>query len=136
MSRGDIIDLLAGIGILLFIALLFYIKNKERDRIDKRRENSVGEKYMQLMAAFMRENRGKLTDMSEDSADMEVVGNDDSRENLSINQDKDKVDFQWSLSKGSTKLTRVFRFTNNETQEEIMKVIAEGITEAKKDNQL
>lgn len=133
MSQADIIDILFGIGILLLMTLYVLFINKQEDQLDKRRENSVGEKYMQLMSAFMREFNGKLTDMSENSAVMEVMGSDGSKEKLSIVQDKKGVNIHWTLSAGSTKLTREFKFTDNETQEEIMKVIALGITEEKKD---
>lgn len=135
MSQADIIDILFGIGILLLITLYGLFINKQEDQLNKRRENSVGEKYMQLMAVFMREFKGKLTDMSENSADMEVMS-DDGKENLSIIQGEKGVSFKWTLSSGSAKLTREFKFADNEAQEEIMKVIAEGIIEAKKDNQL
>lgn len=100
-----------------------------------RRDNSVGEKYMKLMSTFIRGEGGSLIDMSENSADMQVKEDDGTVERLSIVQHANGVSIKWSLTNDSNVISREFEFTNNESQNQIMRAIASGITEAKSKNQ-
>lgn len=45
---------------------------------------SAGEKYIQLMAAFMKRDGARLIDMTQNSADMKIIAADKSEENFSI----------------------------------------------------
>lgn len=135
MSNADWIDVAAGILILLFIYLMFRFRLKAHDRMSVRRDNSVGEKYMKLMSTFIRGEGGSLIDMSENSADMQVKEDDGTVERLSIVQHANGVSIKWSLTNDSNVISREFEFTNNESQNQIMRAIASGITEAKSKNQ-
>ena len=132
MSESDIIDILFGIGIIILITFYVLFLVKKKGQLEIRRENSVGEKYMQLIAVFIREHKGKLIDMSEDHAEMEVIDTDGSKEKLTITQDKESVKILWVFSSEATQLSKEFKFANNETQKVIMKAIAKEIEEAKK----
>lgn len=129
---NDLIDIGAGIIILLLISLFWLIHERERKRVQKLMDESVGEKYMQLMAAFMKRDGARLIDMTQNSADMKIIAGY-SEENFSIFQTEKGVHINWSLSTVASKLSREFKFTNNETQEEIMEAVASEIIEAKKE---
>lgn len=131
MSNADWIDVAAGIIILLVLSAILYLRERERARIGRMMDNSVGEKYMQLMAAFMKQDGARLVDMSPNSADMKIK-KEGFEESFSISQNDTGVSVEWSLSEGANKLSRSFQFVNDETQEDIMTIIAAGISKAKK----
>jgi hypothetical protein len=128
---SDLMDIGAVLIIILFIVALWFMHDRERTRVAKMMDNSVGEKYMQLMAAFMKGKGARLIDMSPGHADMRIIDDENSEETLSINQNENEVNICWAISNGPNKLKREFKFTNNETQEEIMEVVASGITKVK-----
>ena len=130
---SDLIDIVAGIIIILLIAVWWFIHDRERARVGKMMDNSVGEKYMQLIAAFMKRKGAHLIDMSPNHADMKFIDDENQEEYLSIKQNGERVNIYWSISSRSNKLSKEFKFTNNETQEEIMKTIALEIKKAKEE---
>ena len=130
MSTGDFVDLIAILIILIAIGtVIAFMYKKDKNQIDV----SVSDKYMQLMAAFIRGKSSSIIEMSHNRVVMKIQLESNEEEYLSIERNRNAVQINWSLTSETSRLSKKFSFREIETQEEIMKVLLEGITEAKKD---
>ncbi|WP_424964140.1 hypothetical protein [Ekhidna sp.] len=129
------VDIIAGVIVVLVIGMLFFLLTRERERVGKLMDESVGEKYMQLLSIFMKKDGASLTDMSSNKADVKIITDNNVEENFSIIQSHESVNVYWSLTNKTEKVDREFKFNSEESQDDIINVILPEIIKAERELQ-
>lgn len=122
----DLIDILVGIVIISIIILYGYLRERERERIWKLEDESVRERYIQIITFLMRKKDACLIDMMQDKVSVEFTGINETKWIVSIQQTESSVNFTLDLTTNSKQVRSDLTFSSVHSQEDmILKIDSE-----------